>query len=84
MDIAFVKLSPRWQDVFEGRTQAWKVSTGLSDPRFAIKDGGEGFENEMAGACSQASQQLDRFVSPELVNKLFANKKLLGEAQGRM
>eukprot|EP00094_Tigriopus_californicus_P005399 TCALIF_05205-PA protein Name:"Similar to Pxt Chorion peroxidase (Drosophila melanogaster)" AED:0.03 eAED:0.03 QI:113/0.9/0.90/1/1/1/11/71/1447 len=67
------------QDIFQGRGQPWRLSNGFADPTFAIRNGGLGFENEIAGACSQAQQSADRFMSSELTNKLFANKKLLGQ-----
>lgn len=54
----------------------------MGDPHFAIKDGGMGFENEMAGSCAQPQQEMDRFVTPELTNKLFANRKTLGREGG--
>ncbi len=68
--------------MFLGRKQSWRLSAGISDPRFAVKDGGRGFENEVSGACSQPSAQLDRFFSTELTNLLFANSKVVGKARG--
>lgn len=67
------------QDIFQGRGQPWRLSNGFADPTFAIRKEGLGFENEISGACSQAQQSLDRFMSSELTNKLFANKKILGQ-----
>ncbi len=80
--MTFCALSIYVKDIFEGNKQEWRLSSGLSDPRFAIKDGGSGFENEIFGACSQPSQILDRFIGAELTTKLFANKKILGQQGG--
>ena len=55
----------------------------MSHPRFAIREGGRGFQNEVVGACAQPEQTVDRFVASELTNRLFANKNMLGEAGGR-
>eukprot|EP00095_Tigriopus_kingsejongensis_P002148 maker-scaffold248_size238799-snap-gene-0.12 protein:Tk02148 transcript:maker-scaffold248_size238799-snap-gene-0.12-mRNA-1 annotation:"peroxinectin " len=67
------------QDIFQGRKQPWRLSNGFADPTFATKHDGLGFENEISGVCSQSQQVSDRFVASELTNKLFANKKLLGQ-----
>lgn len=54
----------------------------MGDPRFAIRNGGEGFQNEIAGSCEQHSQLADRFITKELTEQLFANKKILGNDGG--
>ncbi len=63
-------------------SQEWRLSAGLSDPRFAVRNNGMGFENEVSGACAQNARQLDRFFTSELTNLLFANAKLIGKARG--
>ena len=72
------------QEIFVGRNQPWRLSSSMADPRFAIRNGGEGFQNEITGACAQHSQMADRLVTKELTDKLFANKKILGKDGGKI
>jgi hypothetical protein len=54
----------------------------MGDPKFAVKDNGKGFENEIAGSIAQTMLACDRFMSTDLTNGLFANAKLLGKGKG--
>jgi hypothetical protein len=67
------------KDLFEGKGQPWRLGKFFGDVTFAIRDGGLGFEKELAGACIQKSLKVDRFVTQELMNNLFNSKKVAEE-----
>jgi len=67
------------QDLFEGKGQPWRLGKFFGDVSFAIGDHGEGFEKELEGAVLQDAKKCDRFVTKELMNNLFNNKKMAKE-----
>ena len=69
----------RWKDLFEGKGQPWRLGKFFGDVSFAIGDHGEGFEKELEGAVLQDAKKCDRFVTKELMNNLFNNKKMAKE-----
>ena len=69
----------RWKDLFEGKGQPWRLGKFFGDVSFAIGDHGEGFEKELEGAVLQNAKKCDRFVTKELMNNLFNNKKMAKE-----
>ena len=70
------------QTVFRGRSQPWLLSNGLGDASFATRNDGTGYSNEIAGACDQPHARVDRWVTTELTDSLFANRKMLGKEMG--
>ena len=70
---------PRWKDLFEGKGQPWRLGKFFGDVSFAVGDHGEGFEKELEGAVLQNAKKCDRFVTKELMNNLFNNKKMAKE-----
>lgn len=72
------------QDVFEGKSQPWRLGKFFGDTDFASRENGQGFQRELHGACQQEALMVDRFVSKELVNNLFNNKKLSVEKKTSM
>ena len=64
------------QSVFRGTNQPWRLGKFYSDARFAFKDGGHGFVNELEGLSEQACQKADLRVSEQLTQKLYCNNKV--------
>ena len=55
----------------------------MGDPHFAVRNDGTGYRNEIAGACAQPQAAVDRMVTAELTDRLFANRKVVGAKMGR-
>ena len=64
------------QSVFRGTNQPWRLGKFYSDARFAFKDGGHGFVNELEGLSEQACQKADLRISEQLTQKLYCNNKV--------
>ena len=64
------------QSVFRGTNQPWRLGKFYSDARFAFKDGGQGYANELEGLSEQACQRADLRVSEQLTQKLYCNNKV--------
>ena len=65
------------QSVFRGTNQPWRLGKFYSDARFAFKDGGHGFANELEGLSEQACQKADLRISEQLTQKLYCNNKVI-------
>ena len=64
------------QSVFRGTNQPWRLGKFYSDARFAFKDGGHGYVNELEGLSEQACQKADLRVSEQLTQRLYCNNKV--------
>jgi len=63
------------QSVFRGHNQPWRLGKFYSDARFAFKDNGHGYVNELMGLSEQPCQQADLHMSNQLSHMLFCNNK---------
>jgi len=63
------------QSIFRGVTQPWRLGKFYSDSRFAFKDKGHGYVNELEGLSEQPCMAVDLHVSEQLTQQLFCNNK---------
>jgi len=63
------------QSVFRGVNQPWRLGKFYGDSRFAFKDNGHGFVNELEGLSQQPCQQADLHMSNQLSRQLFCNNQ---------
>jgi len=63
------------QSIFRGVNQPWRLGKFYADSRFAFKDHGHGFVNELEGLSQQPCMQADLHMSFQLSQQLFCNKE---------
>jgi len=63
------------QSIFRGVNQPWRLGKFYADSRFAFKDHGHGFVNELEGLSQQPCMQADLHMSNQLSRNLFCNKE---------
>merc|ERR1719430_2422976 len=63
------------QSIFRGVNQPWRLGKFYADSRFAFKDNGHGFVNELEGLSQQPCMQADLHMSNQLSRQLFCNKE---------
>ena len=71
------------QSVFRGVNQPWRLGNFYSDSRFAFKDGGHGYVNELEGLAQQPCQKADLRVSEQLTQLLYCNNKVSNSWHGK-
>ena len=64
------------QSVFRGVTQPWRLGKFYADSRFAFKDNGHGYVNELEGLSQQPCQKADLRISEQLTHELYCNNKV--------
>ena len=72
------------QSVFRGVNQPWRLGKFYADSRFAFKDNGHGYVNELEGLSQQPCQMADLRVSEQLTHELFCNNKVCNHLQSLM
>ena len=63
------------QSVFRGVNQPWRLGKFYGDSRFAFKDNGHGYVNELEGLSQQPCQKVDLKISEQLTHELYCNNK---------
>jgi len=71
------------QSIFRGTNQPWRLGKFYSDARFAFKDNGHGYVNELEGLSQQPCQRADLHMSSQLSTKLYCNKEACDKEAGR-
>jgi len=61
------------QDIFKGKNQPWKLGKAFIEAKFATKDDGHGFVNELEGCTEQPAQEVDQHICESLTEKLYVN-----------
>jgi len=63
------------QSIFRGVNQPWRLGKFYGDSRFAFKDHGHGYVNELEGLCQQPCMNVDLHMSNQLSNQLYCSKE---------
>ena len=62
--------------IIRGVNQPWRLGKFYADSRFAFKDNGHGFVNELEGLSQQPCQRADLSISEQLSHELYSNNKV--------
>jgi len=63
------------QSIFRGKNQPWRLGKFFGDARFATKNNGEGYKNELIGLSQQPCQHADVHISNQMTQLLFCNNE---------
>jgi len=65
------------QSIFRGENQPWRLGKFFADSRFATKNNGDGYMNEIMGLSKQPCQKADVHISKQMTQLLFCNNKTM-------
>ena len=62
--------------IIRGVNQPWRLGKFYGDSKFAFKDNGHGYVNELEGLAQQPCQKADLSISEQLSHQLYSNNKV--------